>query len=73
MYIEDIENNENHLQWLLDDPSNLLSTDAEFEDFLSLSDDKKELQAFLNVCNKNELYEWSSKIYSKILKLNELV
>lgn len=69
MYIENILEAEKHLEWLLSDPSNLLETDEEFEEFLALSDDINDLQGFLNACNKAEIYEWSAKIYFKILKL----
>ena len=71
MYIDDLEDVEKHIQWLLDDPSNLLSNDEEFNEFLSLSDDISDLTGFLNVCNRNELYEWSAKIWYKIKKLKE--
>lgn len=69
MYLDDIIDAQNHLEWLLSDPSNLLKTDEEFEEFLSLSDNINDLTGFLNVCNKNELYRWSAKIHSKIIKL----
>lgn len=71
LYFNDLEAAEKHLEWLLTDPSNLLSNDKEFEEFLSLSDDINDLEAFKKVCIKNELYEWSAKIYYKILKLKK--
>mgnify|MGYP001386839785 CR=1 FL=1 len=70
-YFNDLEEAEAHLTWLLSDPTNLISTDKEFDEFLSLSDDINDLEAFKRVCDKNELYEWSAKIYYKILKLKK--
>jgi len=71
MYLYEFEDAERHLEWLLSDPSNLLSNDQEFDEFLSLSDDITDLEAFKKVCNKNELYEWAAKIHYKINNLKK--
>lgn len=56
---------------LLLNPSNLFENISEVTSFLELSDDLKELQAFKEVCEKEELYEYCKLIQDKINNIND--
>jgi hypothetical protein len=56
---------------ILINPSNLFTDTKEVLDFLELSDNIDELQAFKEKCLEEELYEYCKLIQDKIDYLNE--
>lgn len=50
-------------------PSNLFNNIEEVRDFISLSDNIEELEAFNNACLNEELYEYCQVINTKINEL----
>lgn len=69
MNLEDVYD---HLQWLLENPRNLLHSDEEFEQFLNIPATREDLICFRESCVKNELYEWAAKVNLKIREINEI-
>lgn len=61
---------EPHEYQILINPANLFGSSNEVIEFISLSDSQEELQAFLEACLSEELYEYVELIQTKI---NELI
>lgn len=62
---------ENYEYQQIINPSNLFNNIDEVRDFISFTDNIVELEAFLEECKKEELYEYCIVIKNKIDYLNE--
>jgi hypothetical protein len=49
-------------------PKKLFESDKELDDFLEIDASIDDLESFLKICEKDEMYEYCSKIQKKIKK-----